>query len=369
MNSMKYEELLDWKKQIDFNSTYHETLVRLIGDAQKKGEKAQKELERLRKLSSKITEIFKKEGLLLTDSTIKDINLNHASTVGIDGSFQLVGGIGGKWYVPISIARVVFSDDLDSKPKIDIFWAGISEIQEHKDFKPASKAAVMMLAGETKAILNWGVSNEKGLVYIDGPIVDPPSYGEMKYVKDRCKAIEKCLQNSLIVGCVKKSRESFYINHLKKDKNKKVSKNFPSDQHLVAFVFSNLRYDGYYGPCFTKWIDISESNKQNKKYRDQGIFLACTFFQKSVNSQVLRLDLPFRNPLEKIDAMVDERIKYVAAATNHWTYPGQDYPIPVFLAHDKCNIREGCAEVLYEEILTRTKTVHPISQTISEQLR
>jgi hypothetical protein len=37
---MNQKELYEWKKQIDFNSTYHETLVRLIGDAQKKGEKA-----------------------------------------------------------------------------------------------------------------------------------------------------------------------------------------------------------------------------------------------------------------------------------------------------------------------------------------
>jgi hypothetical protein len=366
---MNQKEIDEWKKRIDFNSTYHETLVRLIGDAQKKGEKSQKDLERLRIKSSEITKIFCSEGILHDDSSCKEVEFKHTSTVGIDGSCQLVGGIGGKWYVPISVARVVFSGDLDSSPKIDIFWAGIKEIQENRDFKPMGKASVLMLVGETKAILNWGVTRENALVYIDGPIVDPPGYSRKTYVDDRCKALEKCLDKSIMVGCVKKSRERFFIDYLKKEKDKIKAETFPSDQHLLAFVFANLRYEGYYGPIFTSWIDISCSNKIYEKYRDRGIFIASTFFQKSASSQVLRLDVPFLEPLNENVPSIDDQIKYVAAATNHWTYPGQDYPIPVLLAHNKCNIREGCAEVLYDEILTRTKTVHPISQAISEQLR
>ena len=366
---MKYKDIVEWKRRIDFNMTYHETLVKLIGEAQKKGEKAQKELERLRRLSSKISKVFEKEGLLFTDSAFKNITLKHEVAVGIDGSRQLVGGVGGKWYVPISIARVNFPKDLDSTPKVDIFWAGIEEIQEQKDFRPEAKASVMMLVGETKAILNWGISNREALVFIDGPIVDPPFYSEKKYIKDRCDAIKKCLRKSLLIGCVKRSRDAFYIEHLTEDGKKKIVKNFPSDQHLMAYIFANLRYKGYYGPCFTKWIDVSDVNKIYREYKKNEIYIACTFFQKYVNSQVLRLDVPFLKPLEEDISGVNENMIYVAKATSHWTYPGQDYPIPVLLAHDKCNIREGCAEVLYEEIITRSRSVHPLSQTISTQLR
>jgi len=37
-----------------------------------------------------------------------------------------------------------------------------------------------------------------------------------------------------------------------------------------------------------------------------------------------------------------------------WTFPGQNWPLPVMMAHYKCNIRRGCAEVLYDEMITRT---------------
>ncbi|MEM2129041.1 MAG: DNA double-strand break repair nuclease NurA [Candidatus Bathyarchaeia archaeon] len=348
--------------------TEPETLVKLVEDAQTKGEKAQKDMNRLKKLSSGLTDFFEKEKLLLKEDVFESVELGYESTVGIDGSFQLVGGIGGKWYAPVSVARVIFPGGPESKPKVDIFWAGIEEIQEG-DFKPEQDASVMMLTGESKAILNWGVSDNKAIVFIDGPIVDPPWCSDSSYIKFRCNALKKCLQKSLVIGCVKRSRDRFYIKNLidsKKEKQKTLD-NFPSDQHLMAYVFANMRYRGYHGPIFAKWIDISDA-KVNKLYKQNGVYIFCFFFQKSASSQVLRLDIPFSKGPE-ITAIIDAKIIEAAKAVNDWTYPGQDYPVPVFLAHEKCNIREGCAEVLYDEIMTRSKSTDPLNQTISLQLR
>jgi hypothetical protein len=365
---MKYHEILAIKRRMDFNLTESETLVKLVEDAQTKGEKAQKDMNRLRKLSSGLTDLFEKEKLLLKEDALKDTKLEYESTAGIDGSFQLVGGMGGKWYAPISIARVIFPDGPGSKPRVDIFWAGIEEIQE-RDFKPEQDASVKMLTGESKAILNWGISGKEAIVFIDGPIVDPPWCSNSSYIKFRCDAIKKCLRKSLVIGCVKRSRDKFYIYELvaSKKAKKKTLENFPSDQHLMAYVFANLRYRGYHGPIFTKWIDISNL-RINNTYKQNGIQILCSFFQKSVSSQALRLDVPFLGVSEK-SAVIDEKMIEVAKAVSDWTYPGQDYPVPVFLAHEKCNIREGCAEVLYDEIITRSKSVDPLNQTISLQLR
>jgi len=226
-----------------------------------------------------------------------------------------------------------------------------------------------MLTGESKAILNWGISNKEAIVFIDGPIVDPPWYSDSSYIKFRCGAIKKCLQKSLVIGCVKRSRDRFYIKDLidsKKAKEKTLD-NFPSDQHLMAYIFANMRYRGYHGPIFAKWIDISNA-KVNNLYKQNGVYIFCFFFQKSASSQVLRLDIPLLSGSEKT-TVIDTKMIEVAKAVNDWTYPGQDYPVPVFLAHGKCNIREGCAEVFYDEIMTRSKSTDPLNQTISLQLR
>jgi hypothetical protein len=90
-----------------------------------------------------------------------------------------------KWYTPLSVARIIFENGFGTQPIVDIFWAGIEEIEEAEEWYPNKVASVMMLSGETKAILNWGTSNKEAYVFIDGPIVDPPtiSYGGKEYIK------------------------------------------------------------------------------------------------------------------------------------------------------------------------------------------
>jgi hypothetical protein len=358
---------------MDFNLTEPEVLIKLVEGARIKGEKVQKDMERLRKLSSKIALLIEEKGFLFKESTLKQIKLRHKRVIGIDGSFQLVGGAGGKWYAPISVARIIF-EKFGEQPSVDIFWAGIEEIDESDDPKPNIVASIMMLTAESKAILNWGVSNKDAFVFIDGPVVDPPVVTHIKedYVKDRCKGIKKCLQKSIVIGCVKRSRDRFYIQYLEKSiankTEKRHLKQFLTDQHLMAYIFSQLRRNGYSGPIFTKWIDISSVNKMYELYKKNGVYITCLFFQKSLASPVLRLDVPFLNPPEE-KPNIDRDILQVVKATNDWTYPGQDYPLPVVLAHEKCNIRRGCADVLYEEIITKSRVIDPQNQIILTQLR
>lgn len=371
---MKYQDLLDFKKRIDFNLTEPEVLVKLIEEARVKGEKTQKDMVRLRELSLRISSLFEEKKLLFQESALNRIELRHKCVVGIDGSYQVVGGAGGKWYAPISVARIIFEDGFGRNPHVDIFWVGIQEIDESVDPPPDVTASIMMLSAESKAIFNWGTLNKPAFVFIDGPIVDPPviSYGEESYIKDRCEGIRKCLEKSTVIGCVKRSRDRFYIRYLEKifsnSSEKDYLNQFLTDQHLMAYIFAHVRSKKYRGPIFTKWIDISSANKFYELYKKHGVYIACLFFQKNIMSPVLRLDVPFLEYLEE-NARIYEDILQVAKATNEWTYPGQDYPLPVILAHEKCNIREGCAEVLYEEIITKSRTIDPQNQIILSQLR
>ena len=36
-----------------------------------------------------------------------------------------------------------------------------------------------------------------------------------------------------------------------------------------------------------------------------------------------------------------------------WTLPGMEEPLPIILAHTKCNVRRGAAETIYYEIMAR----------------
>jgi len=359
---------------MDFNLTEPEVLIKLIEEACSKGEKMQKDMQRLQSISSKITNILKKKGFILREDILKQIKLYHKRVVGIDGSFQLTGGAGGKWYAPISVARIIFENGFDSQPFVDIFWAGIQEINESDYPEPKNIASIMMLTAESKAILNWGTLNKPSFVFIDGPIVDPPimSIGGEDYIKDRCEGIKKCLEKSIVIGCVKRSRDRFYIKYLENfifdTSIKNCLNQFLTDQHLMAYIFANVRSKEYFGPLFTKWIDISSVNRIYELYKKHGIYITCLFFQKSITSPVLRLDIPFLTPPEN-NSNTAETILQAIKATDVWTYPGQDYPLPVIIAHEKCNIREGCAQILYEEIITKSRTIDPYNQLILTQLR
>lgn len=367
--SLNYQKIVEIKKRMDFNQTEPETLIELIKDAMEKSTKVQESLTRLRKHSKKIFEKLESVGIFFTESTFNDIELPFKTAVGIDGSYQLVGGVGGQWYAPISTVRVVFPKYLEITPEIDVYWAGIEEIIEQEDMIPSIAASIMMLVCETKALNNWGTKEISSFIMIDGPIVDPPviSYGGKKYINDRCSAINNSIKNSILLGCVKRSRDKFYIDYLsnKYASLKKKIKNFPSDQHLFAHLFANIRTNGYYGPIYTRLIDISEINSLFKLYKKNGVNIGCFFYQNNIISQVLRIDVVINTSIIK----KDDINHVISKALNLWTFSGHDYPAPIFVAHQKCNIREGCAEVLYEEILTRMHDTEIENQIVLTQLR
>lgn len=373
---MNYDDVLEVKKRMEFNKTESEVLVKLVGDAMTKGEKAQQDMARMGRNAGELAHFLEGKQFIHNEKDFAGMKPEHTIAVGIDGSVQLVGGAGGIWYAPVSVARIIFESGFGTQPKVEPFWVEVVEIAEQEDPKPNVVATITMLGFETKAILNWGSQNRESYVMIDGPIVDPPilGFGGVRYVRDRAEAITACLSKSTVIGVVKRSRDKFYRDFLEGEIQEGPLKpkllDFPSDQYLMAFVFSNYRSKGERGPLYTSWIPISDQNDLFKKYKENGVYLISFFFQKSVMSQVLRIDVPFLDdPLLLSKSRVDALVATLAKTLDLWTYPGQDYPVPIFLAHEKCNIREGCAEVLYDEIMTRGHSIDPGQQMIWSWLR
>jgi hypothetical protein len=227
-----------------------------------------------------------------------------------------------------------------------------------------------MLLGETKAIDNWGSKNISSIVFIDGPIVDPPTYNDKEYIEDRCKAIKKCLQNnSLVIGCVKRSRDSFFIREFEKIlglANDELRKEFLGDQQLFAYFFTIFRFENNYNAVlFSKCIDISDYEIY-KTYRENDLYVYSVFYQKNIDSKILRIDIAVSK--ENLPNANDLALKGVKAASC-WQYPKQGTPLPIELAHEKSKIREGTAEILYEEILTKSRSASIEDQITMLQLR
>ena len=358
-------------KRIEFNKTEPETLTKLVESAQIKGKKAQQELKNLRNLTGKITDSLKDKNFFFISDTTKEIETEKFA-IGIDGSFQLTGGIGGKWYLFLSVTRILFKNGLESKPEVEVFWADIDEIDEQDNPSIGLAAEEKMLTAESKAILNWGSKGIKSVVFIDGPIIDPPfSFrDDENYINYRCEAFRVCLKNSIVIGCVKRVRDRFFINHLVKKFDIKEAGSFPTDQHLMLLLFTKLRRDTMIGSHYTKWIDLSEeiNKKPYTKYKENEVYVVSFFYERDIRSKVLRIDIPFTFPPSENEDLVNSTISKVINILDYWTYPGQDL-LPVLLAHEKCNIRKGAAEILYEEILTKSRSVDPFDQLVASRMR
>ncbi len=367
-------ELQDALRRIQFNRTEAETLVHLVQDAVGKGQKTQLENQRISRICGAILEKMQSEGIILKGKDLAGASFERVG-VGVDGSFFPVGGMGGLWYVPMSVARIVFTDGPESQPIVDVYDARIEEIQESGDTYDINlESAIRMMLGENKAILEWGARREKSVLFIDGPIVDPPSYQNESFVNLRVSSIKSALESCLVIGCVKRSRDRLAREQLVKRGiiKKEWERIFPSDQHLFLYLFTKMRENGTMGPLFTKPLLLSDTGSEwraYEMYKRMGLELAVMFFQNEPTTEVLRVDLISKTGEFDSQEALERRSLDGVANVMHWSYPSLDIPLPVQLAHEKCQVRQGCAETLYEEIMSRGKVGDRFGQIISILVR
>lgn len=371
------EDLVERLKYVEFNKTDYRVLKKLIDRAIEKGTFAQKQQIKLKDKTKAVYEVLNRNNFIQQINLSElDTKMKNRCTIGVDGSFQLTGGTAGLWFCPVTCVRVILRNGIRSvvsfDPENDLDAEGeIIIIDERKCQNIHSEAELRMLEFETKAIMLTS-KNENSVLMIDGPVVDPPNYKETSYVRYRCDAIRNCLtSNILLIGCVKRIRDNFLKKHIEKnfvssDAERSAIQEFPTDLHLLSYVFTYMRIQlGIYDVLFTRPIETSESTPTYKAYKDEGVRIFSLFIQKDIKSLILRLDIPSISTEDRVHIGEREIAKLVAL----WTYPEQGTPLPVFLAHEKCEVRKGCADVLYEEILTRMRATDPFTQIASSNLR
>lgn len=364
------EDLYELLKRYEFNRTEPETLVQLVDKAIEKGGEARQELVLLRDAAKRLLDKFVENEFVQVLEIATPNAVTSKTAGGVDGSFMPVGGAGGKWYVPLSCATVIFSSGITSTPRVEV-ESGIEIVHETESLNPAALAACKEMALETKAILRFGSRFRNSLLFVDGPVVDPPFYKDPDYVRLRCSAFKTALQNgNSVLGCAKRVRDTCFLRFASEafpEASVQLSK-FPTDLQLMLFIFSEMwRNPGCQNKVLvTRPIDVTQLGPDiYQLYQEEGLIVWSVFVQLNRHSSMCRFDIPAIHATQNLEPHLQDIVNFVGG----WSYPGQHIPLPIFLADEKCRIRTGCAQVLYEEIMTRTSTADPLDQIVLTQLR
>ncbi|MEM2961289.1 MAG: DNA double-strand break repair nuclease NurA [Candidatus Bathyarchaeia archaeon] len=371
MSRPSRDDLYEQVRRADFNRTEPETVRQLVESAIRIGDEIKNDYVRLRQLTDDILELLKKEDLIKSRKFRKEelAPFYNRITSATDGSFQYVGGSDGIWYAPISVSLIIFHKGINSVPDVRI-GARICPIDERKHPNVVGTMETLMLSAEANIIRDWCRDCPEGaILFMDGPVIDPPRLMSRDYVTYRVETIQSCLDKGVFVlGCVKRLLGDPLMEYLctlpnLRDYEKDRIRGFFSDAHMIYYVFTKASLQGGM-TIYTKPLEIGD-NKIYKPYKEAGLKIYFMYFQLNYGTKPFRVEIPVKGDLE-ID--LEQLGEQVAATLCAWSYPGYDLPLPIVIAHEKCNIRRGCAEVIYREIITRAASIDVFDNLVRTKL-
>lgn len=372
---MDVETLRAQLRRAEFNRTEAETAAGLVQEAIQRGDEARAEHERLSSLAQKVSNLLEGRGWFhrVSEEELPQVG-GEEVFCGLDGSFFALPSSFDLWYVPISVAKVRQRFDFRGTPEVvaEPKIAALRPVPGESVFRGAE---LEMLVLESHALMLEAESPQHPRILMDGPVADPPFPTSETYVQLRTDALKRCLEKNLtVIGCVKRVSDRFIPTVLSSSldaRDLSSFQTFPNDMYLTTHSFAKFRLrHGYPGPLLSEPFEISHLTPNHQSYWNQGVGILSGFYQHESNSRVVRVDVPFlRNRVEVGGAAARDAFRCAAGIFHQLTLPGQSYPIPVMLAHEKCKVRQGAAEVLYLEIMTKSATVSPEDFVTLMQLR
>jgi hypothetical protein len=361
MPAYSIEELKRIVRRMEFNKTEPELLIELINKAVEAGEGERIRLKNVNKKSHELLHLLNDRGFfhqIKEDEEVEE--LKKVPLGALDGSFQIVGGVGGRWYVMIGVAQVIAESGFTLRPTI-VVDGSIEPLDTVDESEVSRLAEITMMLGEIKALRKMAEklrNKRESYVLIDGPIIDPPTYYDKKYVEERVSALQLCHEGKInVIGFVKRVMGRSLLNRLSEELGEDLS-NFTNDLDLLSTIMFNAVKDKN-GPVYTRPMDYGEGNCLDKKvalaysvYKDMGLQIYCSYYKPSLRGRIFRVEYASFKPLEEQELL--EKFRQVMCLINRvWTLPGMDEPLPIIIAHNKCNVRRGAAETIYYEIMTR----------------
>ena len=366
------------KNRIEFNKTKSELLIELVNKTGKVGNNLKKHLGEINKqarfLRKNCQPFFKINKINKTFSP----NIKSDEIVAIDGSSNIGGQLSGKFISLYSVAQIHLK--LDKRNKLattEKYWGDMEIIDALDEKEIEKKLELKMIRKETEAYENsinlFGKSCENKFIFIDGPIIDPPNHKDKDYVNFRTDIIRKVLKKKIIlVGCVKRIFGKNFLRFIGNNFEEKETKNkiysYLNDRYLISSLVTDYRKKhNFHGTLISDFYQ-NEPKKDTAEYyyNLNGIYIKSLFFQYSTKHRLLRVDIPFLKFGKDYESNLLQKIKNSLMG---FSYPGIDLPYPVHLAHEFSKIRDGCAETIYDDIITKNLSNKPINQIFINMLK
>lgn len=365
-------ELQEKIRRLEFDKLPHEVAIKLIEESIKKGSKLRIEFKKAENEVKKILdELYNIGEICKTKLNYSERNeLTSIPSAGIDGSNRVKGGRLGIYYIMLVAGIAKFLEGVYGKCEVEFSDIGIHEYLDPTGEKVYKVAEDLMLELETKAIHHFvnkdAPKGERTILLLDGPIMDPPRPPIFRedYVKYRCKAIRSCIDRNppiIVVGFNKRIMGNLYKNYIEKLINKRIT-NVHSDLGLVSLLFYNLLKDEFESSgkneliYYTKPIKVDNIPiaKDYEKYGEIEIY--STFSTFHLRNPPFRIDIPVivNTDVSEVMKLAEEVVKFIKVST----FPGLKYPIQIITVHEKVSIRDGAAQLIYNEILTKATVTY-----------
>ncbi|MEM0054159.1 MAG: DNA double-strand break repair nuclease NurA [candidate division WOR-3 bacterium] len=364
MAKLSDEEIRSILRKLEFDKTEPKLLVQLIDQAVQLGENERYRISRMRRKIEQLSNFLQENGIII--ELIPDANLLNQlkkSAIGaLDGSYQLICGSEGQWFGFFGFSMILSKDGFCVNPEIAVDGS-IKNFRSADELEAKRKCTEIMMWGESKLLRSLGErlgGFGKAYILIDGPIIDPPLERNPEYISLRTSAIRFCINNEIsIIGFVKRIAGSEFIKFLKSIFEEKLDlSSFFNDANLLSGSLY-VAFSRFKRPVYTKPVNLFEFLEKSDPmytvyslYNEHGLEIYHSYYKPTLRSKVYRIELASTSRLT--DDELNNHFKEILSLICYiWTLPGMNEPLPIILAHEKCNIRQGAAEKLYYEIITR----------------
>lgn len=373
MKDTYQEELLRRElNRLDFNKLEPEALTEFVSLSTEESKKMKQTASKYRESAKIALELLKSKNLIhKLDLQNEDLEKSaNTFTDAVDGSMQKYPKPDGGWLYFYSVARIRYPQGYNFNVDVKI-TPTIKTINIIDQKGAGAEAEEFMMNMETEA-LKFAVQSRKkensGIMFLDGPIIDPPFNAEKEYVNRRtfaCK--EGFVRDIQLIGIVKRIQGILFINQYKSYFSNKDSvhfENLMSDKNFAVYVLTNFLENDKESIAYTEPIIMSESNtagttagkegrKAAEKYHEGGVDVVTFLMLNGYVTSPIRVDVavPDASKANRLD-VAENAIKHIV----RWAAPGRHLPVPVILAHEKCNIGQGAAEILFTEFISGSKS-------------